>query len=192
MNRHRPLTLLFTLLMAGASQAHPGHGELDFWTGLLHPLTGIDHVLAMFAVGLWAAFRELRSPRHVAALPLLFVAGAALGTGLGLAGALNAGIEIAVAVSLLPLGLALMLGVRGSHLVALCLVPVCGLLHGGAHGHELSGPANGGAIVGFLLGTTLLHAAGAAAVLALPSARRRGAMAGAGGALAAATVWLLA
>lgn len=192
-HRLRVPTLLLAVLFAGAAQAHPGHGDTSFFTGLLHPLTGLDHLLAMIAVGLWAGLRDPQaSHASTVLLPSLFVAGAALGTALGLCGLFNAAIETAVAASLLPLGVALLLGLRSRHLVALIGVPLCGIFHGGAHGAELSGLAGASAITGFLCGTALLHAAGAAVSLALPLSRRRLAVAGYGGGLAAASVWLLA
>ncbi|TDU32211.1 urease accessory protein [Panacagrimonas perspica] len=185
--------LILALAFAGMAQAHPGHGDTRFFTGLLHPVTGLDHVLAMLAVGLWAGLRDRAATAASAlVLPGLFVASAALGTALGLAGLFNASIETAVAASLLPMGIALLCGVRSHHLVTLTLVPLCGVFHGGAHGAELAGLAGAGAITGFLLGTALLHAAGVAVALALPSTRRRLAIAGYGGGLAAASLWLLA
>jgi len=185
--------LFLALAFAGVAQAHPGHGDADFLRGLLHPVTGLDHVLAMLAVGLWAGLRDRSAaPASVLLLPGLFVASAALGTALGLAGLFNAGIETAVAASLLPMGIALLCGVRSHHLIALTLAPLCGVFHGGAHGAELAGLANAGAVAGFLLGTALLHVAGVAVSLALPSTRRRLAIAGYGGGLAVASIWLLA
>lgn len=193
MNASRSIAMLLACLFAGAAQAHPGHGDASFLTGLLHPVTGLDHVLAMLAVGLWAGLRDrVAGPASVLLLPGLFVASAAVGTALGLAGLFNASIETAVAASLLPMGMALICGVRSRHLIALTLVPLCGVFHGGAHGAELAGLASTGAVAGFLLGTALLHAAGVAVCLALPSTRRRLAVAGYGGGLAAASLWLLA
>ena len=196
--RHRlhviaPATLLLLGLFAGAAQAHPGHGtSADFWSGLLHPMTGIDHLLAMFAVGFWSAFRGPGPARSALTLPLLFVCGAVLGTGLGLAGWFDGRIEIAVAASLLPLGAALLTGVRGSQGVALVVVALCGVLHGAAHGRELAQSASIAALAGFLLGTALLQGIGAGLSRVVPGARRRYAVGGVGGGLAAAGVWLLA
>ena len=185
--------LILALAFAGVAHAHPGHGDPTFLTGLLHPMTGLDHVLAMLAVGLWAGLRDARATNAATVLlPTLFVASAALGTMLGLAGLFDARIETAVAASLLPMGIALLCGVRSRHWLALTLVPVCGVFHGGAHGTELAGLANAGAVSGFVLGTVLLHAAGVALSRSLPSTRRRLAVGGYGTGLAAASVWLLA
>jgi urease accessory protein len=191
---HRRILVLAVLAcVTTAAQAHPGHGGTGFLSGLLHPMQGLDHLLAMLAVGLWAALRDPDAgPQRVWLLPALFVSGAALGTALGLAGVFNGTVEIAVAASLLPLGLALLFGTSARHQIALCLVPICGVLHGGAHGTELAGLAGAGTIAGFLLGTALLHLAGVGIALALPASRRRMLVAGCGGGLAAASVWLLA
>ena len=188
-----PATLL-AVLYAGIAAAHPGHGDLAFFTGLLHPLTGLDHLLAMLAVGLWAGLRDPQAGSSPSALllPGLFVTGAALGTALGLAGVLHASIETAVAASLLPLGMALLLGADRRHPLALLGIALCGLFHGGAHGNELAGVGGTGAIAGFLGGTALMHAAGVVVSRVLPSSCRRPALAGYGAGLAAAGAWLLA
>lgn len=191
--RHRfqslaPAMLLLVLVVfSEAAQAHPGHDLVgSFRSGLLHPLTGLDHLLSMLAIGLWSAFR---APRPTLELPLVFITGAALGTGLGLAGVVDGRIDIAVAASLIPLGAALLMKARAGRIAALSAVALCGLLHGGAHGREL---AQGGAFAGFLVGTALLHGLGAALMLRLPAARRGLALAGAGGGLAVAGAWMLA
>ena len=193
--RHRlsslaPAMLLF-VLFSGAAQAHPGHDVVaTFWSGLLHPLTGLDHLLAMLAIGLWSAFR---APRPVLQLPLLFVAGAALGTCLGLAGVVDGRVEIAVAASLIPLGAALLMKMRAGRIAALIAVALCGLLHGGANGRELAqGLSTSDAFAGFLFGTALLHGLGAALMLRLPAARRSLVLGAAGGGLGVAGVWMLA
>ena len=191
------LLLLPLVLFSEVAQAHPGHdGLASFFSGLLHPLTGLDHLLAMFCVGLWAApRRSLLEFRTALTLPLVFVACASLGTGLGLAGLLDARIEMVVAGSLLPLGLALLCGLRVEQGLALCLIAVCGVVHGGAHGRELASAASaasGEVVAGFLIGTALLHAAGAGLALAVPRARQRLVLASAGGGLSAAGLWLLA
>jgi urease accessory protein len=189
------LLLCSLLLFTGAAQAHPGHGETLFWSGLLHPLGGVDHALAMLAVGLWSARREPTGTRALLTLPILFIGGACLGIVWGmvwdLAGGMDGRVETALAVSLLPLGLALMAGLRGNHRIALFLVPVCGLLHGAAHGNEWLGQPLAG-VAGFLLGTALLHAAGAASMRALSPARRHLGAAGMGAGLTASALWLLA
>lgn len=192
MTRFRSFALLVPLLFAGAVQAHPGHADAGFASGLLHPLTGLDHLLAMSAVGLWSALRADRMLSSPLLLPLLFVISAAMGTGLGLTGIVDDGVEIALAVSLLSLGLVLVFGLCREQVAAAGLVALCGALHGAAHGHEMAQTLGFGAFGGFLLGTALLHALGAGIAFALPAARRPMARIGAGGSLAAAGLWLLA
>lgn len=186
-----PAALLILLVLFGGSvQAHPGHGGLaGFGSGALHPFTGVDHLLAMLGIGLWSA---LRGNGVSLRLPLWFVAGAALGTALGFAGLFDERIEIVLAASLIPLGVALLANLRGEHVLALCLVAVCGLLHGAAHGREFAGAHRSMAFAGFLTGTVVLHVAGAALALALPRSRRPIAIASSGAGLAAAGLWLLA
>lgn len=185
--------LLVLSMLASAAQAHPGHGAPGFVSGLLHPLLGVDHLLAMLGIGLWTALRaQPITPGRALSLPALFVCGAALGTALGMAGFFNAGIEIAVAASLFLLGLALLFGMRSAHQLALCLVPICGVLHGGAHGTELAGIAGSAEVSGFLIGTALLHMLGLVIGLALPASRRRPLIAASGGGMAVAGIWLLA
>lgn len=193
-SRASAILLLLFVFLAGPAQAHPGHdGAATFWSGLLHPLTGLDHLVAMLAVGLWSAFGASGpTARSALALPLLFVGGAILGTALGLTGALDGRIEMAVTGSLIALGAALLVATRAGRATALLLVALCGLLHGGAHGRELAASFAGDALFGFLLGTGLLHALGAALMALVPAARRRLALAGAGGGLAVTGLWLLA
>ena len=132
-----PAALLILLVLFGGSvQAHPGHGGLaGFGSGALHPFTGVDHLLAMLGIGLWSA---LRGNGVSLRLPLWFVAGAALGTALGFAGLFDERIEIVLAASLIPLGVALLANLRGEHVLALCLVAVCGL------GRSCADPGKGG------------------------------------------------
>lgn len=197
--RNTCIGLVATLLMllaalGGAAHAHPGHAVFPgFWSGVLHPMSGLDHLLAMVVVGLWSALRDRRDGAgSVLELPMLFVGAAALGTALGLAGAFDIRIEAAVAVSMVLLGLTLLHGVRGAGPVSMILVGTSGLLHGGAHGHQLGDATGLAATIGFLVGTATLHAFGAAVGSLLPRARGRFALAGAGGGLAAAGLWLLA
>jgi urease accessory protein len=163
----RPLALgvLTVAALASSAQAHAGHGAESLGSGFGHPLTGLDHVLAMIAVGLWAV---QQGGRRVWLLPLCFVAvmigGAALGaTGVGLPFA-----EGGIAMSVLVLG-ALVAGcVRLPAVAGALLVGAFALFHGHAHGAEM--PAGAGAVgyaTGFLAATALLHAAGLGLGLAL-------------------------
>lgn len=121
-----------------------------FTGGLLHPLTGLDHLLAMIAVGLFAA----RVTRPMVPVTT-FVGAMALGlfSSLGLAP-----IELGLALSVVALGLLVVLHARSGAL-PLVLIGVAGLLHGHAHGAESVGPALPFA-AGALLSTLALHLAG--------------------------------
>lgn len=106
MKHPRPSTLLplllFTLALApGLAQAHPGHGA-GFSAGVAHPLSGLDHLLAMLAVGLWAA---LLGGRARWALPAAFLGVMTLGGALGLAGLRVAFAELVILSSVVGLGL---------------------------------------------------------------------------------------
>jgi urease accessory protein len=158
---------------AGPAAAHPADeahvgGSLN---GLLHPLLGADHLVAMLAVGVLAALAARRL--HVLALPGAFVGGMVVGAGLGLAGIAVGGVETLVAASVVALGLAVM-AVRQAPL-GWWLVPavaLAGAVHGNAHGIEAPAAALPLAYVaGFVLATAALHAAGALAGVALRRAQ---------------------
>lgn len=157
------LRLLAVALFLGAIpalSAHPGLGpQSGFTSGLLHPLTGWDHLLAIFAVGLLAA--QLRAPRL---MPAAFLAAMAAGAALGhLTGPIS-GIEQAIAASVFILGVLVALRARMPAWAGAAWAGAFALLHGAAHGAEM--PATAGALAygcGFLAATTLILAAGLAA-----------------------------
>ncbi|MDS9467241.1 HupE/UreJ family protein [Paracoccus sp. MBLB3053] len=150
------------LLTPTAAFAHPGHLEAvsPFASGWLHPLGGTDHVLAMVAVGLWAATAADR--RGIWALPLTFVLAMVAGGALGAAGIHLPAVEPMILASSVILGLAVALALRPSLGFALPAVAIFGLVHGHAHGVE--GPSAGLAAyaAGFVLATSGLHLAGIA------------------------------
>ena len=139
-----------------------GHVEAGqaggFLSGLSHPVSGLDHVIAMVAVGLWGA--QLGMPALVA-LPLAFPMLMACGGMLGLIGMPLPGVEIGIAVSALVLG-ALVLGqVRLPLFVAVGLVACFAIFHGHAHGTELEAGQNAMLYsLGFVIATGMLHAVG--------------------------------
>lgn len=158
------LGLLFVL--PGLASAHilfgTPHGMHD---GFIHPFTGLDHLLAMFAVGLWAA--QYRG-RAVWMIPLAFVGAMVLGGAMGVCGACMPGAEIGIAASLLALGGLIATAKKFKPSLSMLLVGFFALFHGYAHGHEM--PAAVSAVsfsVGFVLATVLLHALGIAAGLLL-------------------------
>lgn len=151
----RALALLLPLIAATPALAHGGHAE-SFGAGIAHPLLGLDHLVAMVAIGLWAAQRQM------IALPLGFLAGMAGGIALGLGFELPSVVEHGVAGTLVLIGLAVALAVRLPAMTVVAAATVFGLLHGAVHGGEITGPAAmTGA--GMLLGSALLHGVGYAA-----------------------------
>jgi len=147
------LTGLAGLALSLPAAAHPGHGETGFAAGLLHPLTGLDHLLALLAVGLWS--RQQGARGHGGVLAPAFLVAMALGASTGLA---PPALETSVAATVLLLGGLAASGLRLAPQLAVLLVGGCGFLHGLAHGSELSGTASG---AGFLLASALVIGAGA-------------------------------
>jgi urease accessory protein len=139
--------------------AHTRGGEaLGLSSGLQHPVSGLDHVLAMIAVGLWGA--QLGAPA-VWLLPVTFPMVMALGGMLGLLGAKLPGIEIGIALSATALGLAVFREARPPLWIAALLVAFFAIFHGHAHGTELPPGANGILYsIGFVIATGTLHAVG--------------------------------
>jgi len=149
------------LLRPGAALAHQAGGEASgFLAGLRHPVSGIDHIVAMIAVGLWGA--QL-GPPAIWLLPVTFPIVMAFGGTLGLVGVKIPGIEIGIALSAIGLGAAVLFEARPKLGIAAVLVGFFAIFHGHAHGTEL--PANASAIlysIGFVIATGLLHATGIA------------------------------
>jgi urease accessory protein len=157
----RPGLLLLVLSLAWPAMAfaHTRGGEaLGLTSGLLHPVSGLDHVLAMIAVGLWGA--QL-GPPAVWLLPVTFPMVMAFGGMLGLMGVMLPGIEMGIALSAISLGFAVFREARPQLWVAAVLVGFFAIFHGHAHGTELPPGANGVLYsLGFVIGTGTLHAAG--------------------------------
>ena len=177
--------------LAGSLHAHPGSGGASGWmAGLHHPVSGLDHVLAMLAVGLWAAQLGRRA---LWLLPLAFPAAMLLGAGLGLAGVSLPGVEIGIALSAAVFGLAVFAAVRGPLWAMTSAVAVFAVFHGHAHGSELpAGAGVAGYLAGFVAATAGLHAVGLALGLAGRSAAGQAALRFAGMAVAvcgAAFLW---
>ena len=181
------------VLLPGAALAHPGHDAGGFAHGVMHPLGGLDHVLAMVAVGLYAA---LLGGRALWLVPATFVGVMAIGGALGAAGYPLPYTEIGIALSVIVLGLAVALRASLPTLAAMALVGLFAIFHGHAHGAEM--PADAAAVsyaTGFMLSTALLHGAGIAIGLAAGRLAERGGWhvaRVAGGAIALAGVALLA
>jgi urease accessory protein len=162
---HRPalcrgLAGIAVLLASGAAGAHPGHaGDAGFLSGGLHPFTGLDHLLAFFAVGLWAAQQKTAGARWQ--LPLACLVALWAGSALAIAGFALPQVEAGIAASLLVLGLCIAAALSLPMAAALPLVMLFALLHGHAHGSELPAGAQPLAFAaGFSLATALLLALG--------------------------------
>jgi len=161
----RTLLKGFVLLAAlpAIASAHPGHdGDhgfgWDFSGGFAHPLNGWDHLLAMVAVGLWAAQLGGRARWLV---PAAFVSVMTLGAVLGHGGMSIAGTEQAIAASVLVLGLLVATAARLPLAAGMALTGIFALFHGLAHGAEIPATSAGLSYgLGFVLTTALLHAAG--------------------------------
>lgn len=155
--------LLFLALAAWASPAlaHVEQGQAaGLLSGLTHPLSGLDHVLAMLAVGLWGA--QLGSPA-LWLLPVAFPMTMALGGVLGLVGLPLPGVEVGIAVSGIVLGAMVLSEARPSLPVALVLVALFAIFHGHAHGTELPVGQSGLTYsIGFVAATGCLHGVGIA------------------------------
>ena len=147
-------------IVASPVAAHTGLGTRSGIEGFLHPLGGIDHLLAMVVVGVLAASATSRSVAW--STPLAFVAGMVGGAGLGLAGVSVPGVEVAIAISVIALGV-LLGGIVGEFGLWLpSVVAVFGAANGYAHGAELpSGAVPVLYIAGFVAATAALHVVGA-------------------------------
>lgn len=131
-----------------------------FVSGFFHPLGGLDHVLAMLAVGLWGS--QLGKPA-IWALPVAFPMAMAFGGFLGLLGVPLPAVEIGIALSAIVLGAMVLLALRPPLWLAGMIVGVFAIFHGHAHGTELPAGANGTLYsIGFVTSTGLLHAVGIA------------------------------
>jgi urease accessory protein len=142
---------------SSAAFAHPGHGG-GLAGGLAHPLTGLDHLLAMVAVGLWAS--QLGRPAMLT-LPAVFPAMMALGAALGTGGVMMPWIEVGILTSVVVLGAAVALRLQVPLAAGAVLVAAFAVLHGYVHGAEL--PAESSAWlygIGFVAGTVVLHGVG--------------------------------
>jgi len=149
----------FILMLATPALAHPGHGPASGLTaGLLHPLTGLDHLLAMLMVGLWSGFAF---PRKAWLCPAAFVLFMLAGFAFGASGGQLPIAEMLVTASLVILGLALTFEARAPITVALPLIGLFAIGHGFAHGNEMAAGENGATFAaGFVATTVALHLAG--------------------------------
>ena len=155
----RHLLLLLTLSYVASADAHIQAGEGGgFLSGLEHPLSGLDHTVAMVAVGLWGA--QLGRPA-IWVLPVTFPLVMAVGGFLGLIGVALPGVEVGIAASAILLGAAVLLEARPTLAIAAVLVAIFAIFHGYAHGAERPPGGNGLLYsLGFIMATGFLHACG--------------------------------
>jgi urease accessory protein len=156
--RRLALALAF-LALTQPAWAHDGVGVPGgILSGLLHPLTGLDHLVAMVAVGIWGA--QLGSPA-IWVLPITFPLVMAMGGVLGIAGVPLPMPELVIALSGMVLGALVATRVTVPFIAAAMLVGVFAIFHGHAHGAELPAAANALAYgIGFVVATGLLHMCG--------------------------------
>ena len=153
--------LVLVLIAPSVASAHPQTGGIGgFVSGFLHPLTGLDHIAAMVAVGLWGAY--LGAPA-MWLLPVIFPMVMAFGGALGVLGVPLPGVEFCIALSGIMLGLAVAFAARPPLWIAGSMVGFFAIFHGHSHGTELPHAANAFTYaVGFVLATGLLHLSGIA------------------------------
>ncbi len=186
--RYISMALMFATL-PGIALAHPRHDLAGaFLPGLTHPIGGADHVLAMVAVGLWAA---VTGGRAIWSMPLAFLAALVGGGVLGRAGIAVPMVEPMILASVVLLGVAAALALRVPVALGLAGIAVFGAAHGVAHGVE--SPAAGFVAfgAGFVVSTLALHLVGLAVGLALVRMERRGLARGLGGLTAVAGLALV-
>ena len=154
-------TICITVMYPLPASAHVERGQaIGFITGLLHPWSGLDHVLAMIAVGLWGA--QLGNPA-LWLLPVTFPMVMSMGAMMGLLGFSLPGVEIGIALSAILLGVMVLGEVRPKLIIAAALVAFFAIFHGHAHGTELP-PGQSGLLysMGFVIATGCLHGMGIA------------------------------
>ncbi|WP_066256313.1 HupE/UreJ family protein [Hydrogenophaga flava] len=177
--------------LAGAAQAHTGHGTHSLMEGLVHPF-GLDHLLAMVAVGVWSvsALPQGKAWQGPATFLLALVISAALGA----AGVTVPYLEHAISLSVVLFGLMLIVAQRAMPVVlGLGLIAAASSLHGLAHGAETPETGFAGYAAGFMLTTAVLHISGVGVGLAIRRwlAERCGAvLGGLGAAVGAAGLYL--
>lgn len=145
-------------LGGGPALAHPGHGGAEIAAGLIHPLTGADHLLAMLAVGLWAS---RRGGRALLLWPLCFVAAMLFGYRLGMTSSPVTIVEPMVLASVIVLGAMVASSSRTPLVLGAGILAVFGAAHGYAHGAEAPQGAGLRFALGFALSSAGLHALGA-------------------------------
>ncbi|MDR1529339.1 MAG: HupE/UreJ family protein [Burkholderiales bacterium] len=156
----KKILLLLIALMPVAALAHIGHDDVEhlgFLAGFLHPFTGLDHLAAMLAVGIWSAM----TTKRIWVAPVSFASLLLVGACLGIVGVTLPLVEPMIATSLLVIGLLLAVQVKLPAIAGAALVGAFAIFHGLAHGTELASASNiVAALIGMVLGTALIHLTG--------------------------------
>ena len=181
------------LLVLGASPAfaHPGHALTDsFAAGIAHPLSGLDHIAVMIAVGLWAA---LKGGRALWIWPAAFVGVMLVGGALGMAHVAVPFVESGILASVVALGLLVALAVDLPVAIGAAVIGAFALLHGHAHGSEVAESVSGAQyMAGFALATATLHLTGIGFAQMMARAQMRPAIRVAGALCVAVGIGLIA
>lgn len=167
MSIFKRLSLTATIFAAATA---PAFAHLDpqehgsFMAGVSHPLFGMDHILVMIAVGLWAAqiAQGTGSRRGLWLVPAAFVGTMAIGFGIALSGIELPFVEPAILASVIALGLFVAMAVKLPAAASAAIVGAFALFHGHAHGGELGSAGALSFGLGFVIATALLHVAGIA------------------------------
>lgn len=181
------ISLVSSLAVAEPAAAHTGLGAHSWVDGAIHPFLGLDHLLAMLAVGILAAIARDRRVGWLT--PIGFVVGMVVGGALGIAGVGFPGTELAIGVSVIALGVLIATVRHDAGLWLVVLAAMFGAIHGHAHGAELPADAVRALyVVGFVVATGALHFAGAGFGVAMRNSNKArtitaAAMSGAGIAL---------
>jgi urease accessory protein len=145
-------------LLASPAFAHPGHGGSGLLAGIVHPFTGLDHLLAMVGVGLWAG-QVFKRAWWV--WPATFVGFMTAGFGLAMIGVALPAPEVVIAASVVALGLAIGFRLKLPAMAGCAAIAIFGVAHGYAHGQEIPKDAHGlDFALGFIAATLTLHAIG--------------------------------
>ncbi|MCW5696291.1 MAG: HupE/UreJ family protein [Bauldia sp.] len=165
MMKRLPIAAAVLVLSTLPAFAHLDPGEHgSFLAGFTHPLTGLDHILVMVAVGLWAA---TIGGRALWVVPAAFVGTMGAGYLLSLTGVALPAVEPVILASVVALGLVVAMAVKLPPAAAAVLVGVFALFHGHAHGGEIGAATAASFGFGFAIATALLHAAGLGLGIAL-------------------------
>ncbi len=160
----KQVLLSLSLALPSLAFAHaPDGAGGGFFTGFLHPILGLDHLIVLVAVGLWGAFL---SDRALWIFPIMFPSITAVGAAIGIFGFEVPLVEFVIALSGVVMGALIALRFKVQLSIAMILVSIFALFHGYAHGTDIPGYINSFTYgAGFVIGTGLLHLMGSRLVL---------------------------